>query len=136
MTEIASRTPETQTAAPYRLQMLDLPSPGVNYPSWELHNGLVIDSRLVMRFVAAARTLKLGFFQLQDGQLVPREKVEDFKYSRNHELVYPDGWRINIRGFYGSGGLLVCLGLIEDKYVRTPKKAGIKLPEIWETKRY
>lgn len=136
MTENPINTTETQTEAPFRVRMLDLPTYGVNYPSWELHNGLVLDNRLVMRFVAATRTLKLGFFQLQYGQLVPKEKVEDFKYSRNHELVYPDGWRINIRGFYGSGGLLVCLGLIEDKYIRTPKEAGIRLPEIWETKRY
>lgn len=136
MTENPTKAIETQTDTPFRLRMLDLPSYGVNYPSWELHNGLVIDNRLVMRFVAATRTLKLGFFHLQDGQLVPREKVEDFKYSRNHELVYPNGWKIEIRGFFKSSGVFVCLGAIEDKLVRTPKEAGIKLPEIWETKRY
>lgn len=136
MTEIATRAPETLTEAPYRLQMLDLPSPGVNYPSWELRQGLVLDTRLALRFVSSGRVLNLGFFQLKDGQIVPREKVEDFKYSRNHELVYPDGWKIEIRGFFRRNGLFICLASVEDKMIRTPEQAGIELPEFWETKRY
>lgn len=135
MVETSTRV-ETQTEAPYRIQMLDLPSPGVNYPSWDLRRGLVLDTRLAMRFVGAGRTLTLGLFQFQDGELVPKERVADLKYSRNHELAYPDGWKIEIRGFFRSSGLFVCLASIEDKLVRTPQEAGIKLPEFWESRRY
>ncbi len=136
MTENPTRVTETQADTSFQVREIDSPAAGVNYPTWELHYGLVLDDRLAMRYVAAARVLKLGFFQFQNGQFVLREKVEDFRYSRNHELVFPDGWKIEIRGFFRPGGLFVCLGSINDKFVRTPEEVGIRLPEIWETKRY
>lgn len=125
--------PEQATVAPtYSLRRIDGVVMGVNYLSYELHNGLLLDDRLAMRFVAAPRTIKIGFFQFKNCELIPEESVEDFAYSRGYELIYPDGWKIQIRGFMGKGGLFISLGGIEGKFVRPVEADGVILPPPWQ----